>query len=408
MKILRVIESVDPATGGPAEGVRQITPYLTRAGCRTTVLCFDAPDAAFPLIGEETVRLGGGFRLGPFRPALARWLRSEIGRFDCVIVHGLWQSASTVAAAADRAGVPFFVFPHGMLDPWFRKAYPLKHWKKQLYWTAFEHRALLRARAVLFTAATELALARETFHPWDLQSRARIVPYGIRPPASAAAHTDIDTEADPEAGARRLAARFPELEGKALLLFLARLHRKKGWDLALSALERMIGEGMGDVGGRPIHLLLAGPDEGGERTRIAAHLADLPEAVRRRVTLSGPLYGAEKQGALALADAFFLPSHQENFGIAVVEALAAGVPALISNRVNIDREIVADHAGFAEPDTAKGAFRLLSRWRTAGGTDAAFRERARACFEARFNLERNAPLFLEALRRLGVGTVAEQ
>ncbi len=391
MNLLRVIESVDPATGGPAEGIRQITPYLARAGCRTTVLSFDPPAAVLPAIGDEAVRLDG-FQIGPFRPALAGWLRREIGRFDAVIVHGLWQSAFAVSVEAERAGVPFFVFPHGMLDPWFRRAYPLKHWKKQLYWSLFEHRALLRARAVFFTAATELALGRETFRPWGLQSRARVVPYGIRPPEAEGA----------EEGARRLLQRFPELEGKALLLFLARLHRKKGWDLALSALARMVGEGMAEAGGKPMHLLLAGPDEGGERQLIEAHLASLPEEVRRRVTLSGPLYGEEKKGALSLADAFFLPSHQENFGIAVVEALAAGVPVLISNRVNIDREVGGDRAGFAEPDTEKGAFRLLARWRTAGGTDAAFRARARACFDARFNLERNAPLFLDALRRLGV------
>ncbi len=392
MRILRVIESIDPATGGPAEGVRQITPYLSAAGCRTTVVSFDAPTASFPPIGEEWVKLGGSGRFGPWRPGLSRWLRVELGRFDCVIVHGLWQSASAVAKEAVRAGVPFFAFPHGMLDPWFRRAYPLKHLKKQLYWAAFEHRALLRANAVFFTTGAELALGRETFRPWALQNLARIAPYGIRPPEATGA----------EAGARRLIEKFPELEGKALLLFLARLHRKKGWDLALSALARMTAEGMAEAGGKPMHLLLAGPDEGGEKALIEATLAALPPETRRRVTLAGPLYGEEKQGALALADAFLLPSHQENFGIAVVEALAAGVPVLISNRVNIDREVVGDRAGFAEPDTRKGTFRLLARWRTAGGTDAAFRERARACFEARYNLERNAPLFLDLLRRLGV------
>ncbi|HEY8966143.1 MAG TPA: glycosyltransferase, partial [Candidatus Methylacidiphilales bacterium] len=372
--------------------LRQITSYLSLEGCWTTVVSFDA-SGDHPPIGQEWVRLSGwkGRRIGPFRPALSRWLRANLGRFDCVIVHGLWQSASAVAGECERAGVPFFVFPHGMLDPWFRRAYRLKHLKKQLYWTAFEHPALLRANAVFFTTGAELALARETFHPWGIQSRSRIVPYGIRPPAMEGR----------EEGRAALLARFPELEGKAVVLFLARLHRKKGWDLALAGLHRLVAEGMGEVGGKPVHLLLAGPDEAGEKARVEERLASLPEAVRRRVTLAGPLYDGEKWGAFALADVFILPSHQENFGIAVVEALAAGVPALISNRVNIDQEVGADRAGFVEPDTEKGAFRLLARWRTAGGTDAAFRERARACFDRRYNLETNAPLFLDLLRRLG-------
>jgi glycosyltransferase involved in cell wall biosynthesis len=106
------------------------------------------------------------------------------------------------------------------------------------------------------------------------------------------------------------------------------------------------------------------------------------------ITFTGPIYGEEKWGALAAAEVFALPSHQENFGIAVAEALASGLPALLSDKVNIWREIVADGAGLAEPDTIEGVTMLLERWLAADR--AALRAAAARCFAARFDIRRTA------------------
>jgi glycosyltransferase involved in cell wall biosynthesis len=106
------------------------------------------------------------------------------------------------------------------------------------------------------------------------------------------------------------------------------------------------------------------------------------------VTFAGPLYGEEKWGALAAAEVFALPSHQENFGIAVAEALASELPVLLSDKVNIWREIVADGAGLAEPDTMEGAARFLERWLAAD--HAALRAAAARCFAVRFDIRRTA------------------
>jgi glycosyltransferase involved in cell wall biosynthesis len=110
------------------------------------------------------------------------------------------------------------------------------------------------------------------------------------------------------------------------------------------------------------------------------------------------LQGAMKQGALASADAFVLPSHQENFGISVVEALVAGVPVLISNRVNIWREIDADRAGYVESDDLTGTTRLLQRWiDTAPMERETMRQNARNCFEQRFAIDRAVDSLLRIL-----------
>ncbi len=146
---------------------------------------------------------------------------------------------------------------------------------------------------------------------------------------------------------------FPELRNKRLLLFLGRLHEKKGCDLLIDAFAAVSRENPA------LHLVLAGPDAGGMQAALSRRAAALGLSA---ITWTGMLRGDAKWGAFRAAEAFVLPSHQENFGIAVTEALACGVPVLISKRVNIWREIEQDNAGLVDDDTAAGTQRLLRRW----------------------------------------------
>src|SRR5262249_42924989 len=117
-----------------------------------------------------------------------------------------------------------------------------------------------------------------------------------------------------------------------------------------------------------------------------------------RVVFPGMLQGELKRAALAVADAFVLPSHQENFGMAVVEALAIGLPVLISNRINIWREVDQDRAGYVEPDDFSGTTRLLQRWIAAPeDVRAGMRANARRCFEQRFKINKAVDSLLEVL-----------
>jgi len=146
--------------------------------------------------------------------------------------------------------------------------------------------------------------------------------------------------------------RFPQLRGRRLFLFLSRIHRKKGCDLLLEAMGRLAAE-------HPeLDLVIAGPDEEGLQPQLEAQAARL--GIARRVHFTGMLEGALKWGALHAADAFVLPSHQENFGVAVVEALACEVPVLISDKVNIWPEIAKDEAGIVNPDSAEGTYRSMA------------------------------------------------
>src|SRR5207249_2195904 len=145
-----------------------------------------------------------------------------------------------------------------------------------------------------------------------------------------------------------------------------------------------------------ISLIVAGPDQVGWERELRSQVAHLN--LKDRVVFTGMLEGAVKQGAFASADAFVLPSHQENFGISVVEALAAGLPVLISNRVNIWREIDADRAGYVDSDDLPGTTRLLQRWiETPPVEREAIRQNARKCFEQRFEINRAVDSLLQVL-----------
>lgn len=362
--LLHVVRSLNPSDGGPAEVVRQLCLAHAALGISTEVVTLDPPDA--PWLAKwpspvHALRGRGGYG---WTSALGPWLQARAKDFAGVFIHGLWQwQGAGVWRALRGGGTPYYIFPHGMLDPWFRQAWPLRHARKALYWRAVEHRVVRDAEAVIFTAEDERRLGRDTFRPWQPKHEA-VIPLGV---AGA-------PELDPGTLRERFLARFPALRGERLLLFLGRLHEKKGCDLLLEAFRRVA---------PPLHLVFVGPcaDEGfAERLR---RLADgLP------VTFASPLYGDDKWAALAAADAFILPSHQENFGMAVVEALASGVPVLVSDKVNIWREIVEDGAGFAEADTVDGAARLLEKWMAADRI--AMCKRAKECYIQRFDIRRTA------------------
>jgi len=369
MRILRIISTVDPRGGGPVEGIRQITPALARLGHVTEVVCLDDPAA--PWLTDFPAPV---YALGPvhtkygFSPRLTPWLRANAARYDVVIVHGLWQYSSFGAWQALReAKTPYFVYTHGMLDPWFKSTYPLKHLKKSLYWPWAERRVLRDARAVLFTCEEERRLARQSFGGYHC--REQVVSYGTSSPAS-----------DPPVLRRRFFEHYPALEGRKLLLFLGRIHPKKGCDLLLTAFAEA-------AGGDPnLHLMMAGPDGGEWQAALERQAQEL--GIAGRVTWTGMLSGEEKWGAFYAADAFVLPSHQENFGIAVAEALACGLPVLISDKINIWREIARHGAGLIADDTEAGTARLLHEWLALTPAEIRrMRKRARFCFLNQFEIQ---------------------
>lgn len=363
------------------EGVRQRGIRLQQLGHRVEVVTLDDPNQAFvkefPLPVHAIGPSSGSYR---YNGNLVPWMKEHAREFDAVIVNGIWQYHSFGAwRALHGSGVPYYVFTHGMLDPWFKQAYPFKHFKKWLYWPWAEYRVLRDARAVLFTSDEERLQARGSF--WLYRAEEQVVAYG----------TSAPPDDSPQLRERFLDA-YPELRGRRLVLFLSRIHEKKGCDLLIQAFA--------DVADTDpaLHLVIAGPDQ----TGWVAHLKALAQrlGVGHRITWPGMLRDDMKWGAFYGAEVFALPSHQENFGIAVAEALACGLAVLISDKVNIWREVRSHHAGFVASDTLQGTTQLLRQWLS---STAAHRQTmgaaARELFRSRFTVDAMAADLVDVVAR---------
>ena len=378
MRILHAIHSLSPEGGGPAEGLRRLAQTALSAKIYDTeVVCLDSPSEAF--LASETIPVhpvGPGLGKYGYTRALDRWFGQNLHRFDGVVINGLWQYHAYAAWKACHGRKPYLLFTHGMLDPWFKRAYPLKHLKKAVYWGLIEHRILRDAHGVLFTASLEAELAKKTF--WPNQWTSVVVPYGtVEPPGNR------------ERQMTQFFSVCPQVAGKKFILFLGRLHEKKGCDLLIEAFAENAAKFP------QLHLVLAGPDQQGWKAKLLATASR--RGLRGRVHFPGMLQGGAKWGAFHAAEVFILPSHQENFGIAVAEALACGTPVLISNKVNIWHEILEDGVGLVEDDTLEGTSRLLERWHDLSTVEREeMAVRCRSSFERRFDIKQ-APKVIAGL-----------
>ncbi|MBL0225852.1 MAG: glycosyltransferase [Geobacteraceae bacterium] len=381
MKILHLIPTMNPIYGGPIEGLNRIVDSYITLGIESEIAVLDAPDNSpwLDAVRVPTHALGPAMLSYCYSQNLVPWLQANAGRFDAVIVNGLWQYPGC-AAWKVLAGTktPYYVFSHGMLDPWFKRAYPLKHLKKMLYWFWREYLVLRDAKAVLFTCEEERILARQSF--WPYKCNEMVVGYGTS-----------RSSGDAVKQRKAFLSEFPELAEKRLFLFLSRIHEKKGCDLLLEAFARVAGKD------RALHLVVAGPNQTGWQKELVVLSQRL--GIEDRITWTGMITGDMKWGAYHSAEAFVLPSHQENFGIVVAEALSCSLPVLISDKVNIWREVQEDNAGIIAEDTLDGTIELFERWLDMDTrSHVEMRKKALACFESRFEMSRAAQNLIDLVR----------
>ena len=369
MRFLHSIHSVDPAVGGPVEYIRQLIPLHKQSGHDITVASMDDPQKSFVKDFPTEIHAFGPSLPGyGYSSKYVPWLRRERSRFDAVIIHGLWQyPAIGTWLALHNTDTPYFIFPHGMLDPWFKQAFPLKHLRKSLYWRLSDYRVMKDASAALFASEEECRLSSQTFSPFDC--RQIVVGMGIAEPVG-----DSNNQRE------IFLNNYPHLRGKRLILFLGRMHEKKGCDLLLASFAKLLPRN------EPLHLVTAGPDD----NKYAAQLKEQcrgSDALRETVTWTGLLAGDLKWGAFHAADVSALPSHQENFAIAVVEALACGKSVLISNKVNIWQEIADSGQDRSEADDLAGTDRLLAHWfDLPPEKQREMQINAKRCFEQKFRI----------------------
>ncbi len=337
LRILFVTGYYKPAYtyGGPARSIPALCEALVRAGCQVTVFTTNANGKErLPVPVSQPLNVSGvevwyyplGLLTVSFhsdRQALAVWRR--VKEFDLVISEVLWEDLIIpLELTCRRAKVPYLVSPRGQLLPWSLR---MGGRKKEIFLWLWGYRYLKNAAAIVCTDRLE-AQAVQQILP---QARIYVIPNGINL---------CDFSALPARGALRERLGIPTQV--PVLLFLGRLHPKKRPDIAIqvcAALRQQF----------DVRLLLAGPDETGELASWLDLAAQL--GVRDQVHPLGLVNGAEKLQALVDADLMLMPSEaqSENFGMAGLDALAAGLPLLVSDSVPIGHWAAEVGAGRTAP-----------------------------------------------------------
>ncbi|MFO7826496.1 MAG: glycosyltransferase [Cyclobacterium sp.] len=390
MKVLQVVGSMHPTSGGVSQGIRNIVPALREKGVHNEIVCMDDPNTAnLDLEGFTVHCLGPATTPWSYSSNLLPWLRDNLKKFDAVIVNGLWlyPGFAVVKALSQIRGEkpPLFVMPHGMLDPYFQKANgrKLKAIRNWVYWKLIEQKLIHKAAGLLFTCEQELILARNTFSPYQ-PAKELNVGYGIP---------------EPPPYTPQMAAVFhkrcQEIKHRPYLLFLSRIHEKKGVDLLIRAYSQLIDK---DFQGQLPLLVIAGPGMDTGYGRQLQDMVDENPKLKKAIIFPGMLTGELKWAAFYGCEAFVLPSHQENFGIAVVEALACGKPVLISDQVNIWKEISDSEGGLIAKDNQKGVTDQLKRWgQLSSDQKETMGKQAEKCFQNYFSIQQAAHKIIHAL-----------
>lgn len=341
MRILHVIASVAPRYGGPSVAALETCAALAARGHVVELFTTDRDGCGrlpVPLgasVGPDSMKT----TIFPLSPPhayatslkLGAALLRRVGEFDVVHVHSLYLFHGLVAcAAARRCGVPYVVRPHGTLNPFHRS---IRSGRKAVYTRLVERRNLELAHGVHCTSEDERRHVEAAFP----RARTFVVPNGVSAPRGDGAPIAL-----------------PDFASRRLVTFLGRLTAKKRPVLLVEGFASVAAE-HGDT-----HLVLAGPDDEGLGREIVQRAHEL--GIGDRISMPGLLDRGDAWALLARSAAFVLPSVDENFGVAVVEAMASGVPVVVTDGVALHREVAEHGAGIVSeptPDALAAALRRL-------------------------------------------------
>jgi glycosyltransferase involved in cell wall biosynthesis len=340
MRVLHVTAGMAVERGGPPPGVAAVVAALGRAGVDAEIFSaerdgYSGSMVPSPGFEPRTFQTGILTRLWPgYSRDYARALSAEISRFDVVHIHEPWHHPHHHAAKASRrAGVPYVISPHGAFSPVALKKGELK---KKAFLRLHQRRHLMGAAVIHAMTDTEAVDVTRIAPAASL----RVIPWGVDS-AEFALLPEIET----------FYHYCPEARGKSIALFLGRLNPVKGLDVLLR------GFGSYAESARDVLLVIAGPDAGFE---LSARAIVRELKIEDRVSFLGQIDGEARLAALGAADIFVLPSYGEGFSVAILEALAAGVPALISHECNFP-DVETEGAGIVISPTETGVHEGFAR-----------------------------------------------
>jgi glycosyltransferase involved in cell wall biosynthesis len=357
MKILQVVATLAPRQGGPSIACPELSRELVRQGHQVSIYTSDVDGPGHLKVPLDRPVVDNGVEIHYFRGwsepsrymfSLSMWraLDETVAEFDIVHIYSVFGfSSSATAYWCRKRGVPHIVHPHGSLDPFLRRRHRGRKW---IHAKLLAERDYLLASGILFNSAEEMRLASD----WSGLKKTQ----EGKPPKRFVVPVGLDArwfqEPDRAAG-QRLRDKFPELRGRRLVVYFGRINFKKGLDILARAFAGMARNY------QDVHLVLAGPDAEGYGQQVRGWLAE--GGVLDKATFTGLLEGEYRFAALQEAEVFALPSYTENFGQVVAEAMASGVPVVISDQVNIWPEVTNCGAGLVVPCDAEATAQALAK-----------------------------------------------
>jgi glycosyltransferase involved in cell wall biosynthesis len=333
MRVLHVLQSLHPRFGGPPAVVLRLASSQANLGTHVGLLSYQISDESdtvsrsislvpnISMVERFDLPIESGWISRALASNIGTWIARNAHNWDVVHLHNIWDPAVRAgASAARRAGLNYVITPHGSLDPWAMRQKPLKRAKK-LAALAMQMRSLLDGSMFLHVLNED---ERVGLAELGLRARTEVVANGIL--------LEELSDLPPRGSFRK---QVPDLGDAPFILFLSRIHQKKGLDILVDAFAPICATHS------DLKLVVAGPDDGAlERNRERARQL----AVHDRVHFVGPLYGREKYAALIDASVFCLPSRMEGFSIAILEALACSCPVVISENCHFP-EVAEASAG---------------------------------------------------------------
>ena len=330
MKILQIVPSISLIYGGPSQMVLGLAPALARQDVKVTILTTDSngDTGQKPLdvtlnspIKQDDYEIIY-FKCSPFR-------RYNAGEYDLAHIHALFSPVSSTAAAVCRAKkLPYILRPLGTLDP---ADLQKKRQLKLFYAALLERPNINKAAAIHFTSEQEAKVS----HRFDVNTKDLVIPLGVKD------CKDVKMSVSNQCrDIKNNVSKFNIPDNVPKILFMSRIDPKKGLDILIPALEKLLSEGLS------FHFVLAGtnPQDPNYEQKIKSQIQ--ASSLNKYTTITGFVTGELKSALLESADLFVLPSYYENFGIAVAEAMVAGIPVVISDQVHICQDISGSESGW--------------------------------------------------------------
>jgi len=342
IKILRLVASLDPKYGGPQNGIISSNTQLIKSGFKIDMVAFDPKK----LINNEYKNI----KIINFRSFIGKnyrfslkfffWLWKKRKDYEFFIVHGIWQFNS-LAARLLLANKKYFVFTHGQLNPYFSLKF-FKKKKKKIYWNLIEKKNLIKSQAILLTSNDEKINLKNTYVNTN-KIKKKIIKYGI-----------IKKKLNNQKCVNIFQSKFSFLNNKKFYLFLGRFHEKKGCETIINSVIKLKDKFNSKI-------LFSGPIEN------YSYFKFLKELVKKNnlgdtIFFSGPIYKNLKWGAILSSKGMLLASHGENFGISIAESLSQSKPVLITNKVNIYKNIAKYKAGLVSSNNISSFSKKLLKF----------------------------------------------